>query len=75
MSGTITREYIDQLWQKFEDYKATAEQHEFVKLLMYDSQLIPRYKDLQTNWDTGHAEIFARVMLQQVFPAFGIDEF
>lgn len=72
MSPAITSEYIDQLWQKFEDYKATAEQHEFVRLLMYDSQLLPRYKDLQKNWDTGHAEIFVRVMLQKVFPAFGI---
>lgn len=72
MTDTITREDIDHLWQKFEDFKATAEQSQFVALLMYDSMLIPRYQDLQKNWDEGHAQIFARVMTEEVFPKFRI---
>lgn len=74
MIDKITPEYINQLWQKFDAFKANAEQHDFVKLLIYDTALIPKYNDLQKNWDEDHAKIFARVMLNQVFPAFGIAE-
>ena len=53
---------INRLWGIYDKYKETAEQYEFIHLLMLDSLLIPRYKDLKENYTEEHAEIFKRVM-------------
>lgn len=67
-------EIIDGLWTLWTDYKDMAEQHDFVAILMVDRKLIPLYEDLHKNWDPKHAEIFASMMREQVFPYFGIKE-
>ena len=59
------------LWQLFDKYKETAEQHEFVRLLMLDTKLVPAWNDLQKNPHEGHAEIFVRVM-KQVLDSLGV---
>lgn len=70
----MTIEYIDSLWSKFTEYKKRAEQHEFVKIVMFDAKLTPLYNDLHKNWDIRHAELFAKYMKSTVFPCFGIKE-
>ena len=62
---------VEYLWKKFDEYKQRAEQHEFVRLFMYDSRLVPLYKDLQVNYDKEHAEIFIRVMIK-VLKSLGV---
>ena len=66
------KEKVDFLWNKFEEYKRIAEQHEFVRLFMCDSKLLPLYHDLQVNYSDEHAEIFIRVM-NKVLTDFGVD--
>lgn len=56
------KERVEYLWKKFDEYKETAEQHEFVKLFMLDAKIVPAYNDLQENYTEEHAEIFIRVM-------------
>ena len=65
-------EIVEYLWKKFDEYKKTAEQHEFIRLFMLDSKLVPAYKDLQTNYNDEHAEIFIRG-LSNVLKALGVD--
>lgn len=67
------REKVDKLWEKYESYKDTAEQHEFPLLVMFDSLLVPAYKDLNENWNEQHADSFIRGMLTHVFPTLGIE--
>lgn len=59
------------LWQLFDKYKETAEQHEFIRLLMLDSKLVPAWNDLQANFDEHHAEIFVRIM-KRVLDSLGV---
>ena len=59
------------LWEKFNEYKETAEQHEFVRLIMLDMKLVPAYNDLKNNYDETHAKIFINVM-KKVLDSFGI---
>ena len=66
------REQVNEVWEKYNSFKETAEQHDFVKLLMFDSKLIPAYNDLQNNWDDDHAQKFINVMKNVVFKQFGI---
>lgn len=68
----VTLEYCNQLMEKYEAYKETAEQHEFPKLLMIDRLVVPAHKDLNANWDKGHGEIFVRGILNSIFPKLGI---
>jgi hypothetical protein len=70
----MSMETVERLWKLWTDYKDRAEQHDFVSILMVDRKLIPLYEDLHKNWDQGHAEIFASMMREQVFPYFGIKE-
>ena len=70
----MTIQNIDELWKLWTDYKDKAEQHEFVNILMVDRKITALYQDLHENWDPGHAEIFASMMREQVFPYFGIKE-
>ena len=56
------KERVEYLWKKFDKYKETAEQHEFVQLFILDAKLVPAYNDLQENYTEEHAEIFIRVM-------------
>lgn len=65
-------DYIKELWSKFNQYKENAEQHEFVRLFMLDSQLVPAYNDLINNYTDEHADIFIQVMENKVFPMFEI---
>ena len=65
-------DYVKELWSKLEEYKENAEQHEFVKLMMLDSQLVPAYNDLINNYNEEHADIFIRVMENKIFPMLGI---
>ena len=63
---------VEQLWDRYEKYKETAEQHEFIKLIFLDTNLIPYYNDLHTNYTEEHADKFIRVM-SQVLGSLGID--
>lgn len=63
---------VEKLWKAFENYKEHAEQHEFIRLAMYDSKLIPAYNDLHENYNDEHADIFIRGM-KKVLVSFGID--
>ena len=49
---------VEKLWKAFENYKEHAEQHEFIRLAMYDSKLILAYNDLHENYNDEHADIF-----------------
>lgn len=66
-------EEIKRMWDAYEKYKETAEQHEFVRLFMMDARLVPAYNDLQKNYTEEHAEIFKRVM-KKVLGSLGIKE-
>lgn len=65
------KEKVEALWNKFEQYKETAEQHEFLFLLMLDTRLALAYNDLKNNWNEEHADIFIRSM-ENVIKTFGI---
>lgn len=67
------RKQVEEVWKKYNDFKETAEQHDFVKLIMFDSKLIPAYNDLQKNWNEGHAQKFINGMKNVVFKQFGIE--
>ena len=63
---------VEHLWKKFDEYKQRAEQHEFIRLFMLDSKLVPAYKDLQSNYNDEHAEMFIRC-LSNVLKSLGVD--
>ena len=67
------RKQVEEVWKKYNDFKETAEQHDFVKLIMFDSKLIPAYNDLQKNWNDAHAQKFINGMKNVVFKQFGIE--
>lgn len=62
---------VNRLWNAYNKYKETAEQYEFVRLLILDSQLIPRYNDLKEHYTEEHAEVFKRVM-RNVLTSLGV---
>lgn len=66
------KEEVEQLWDKYNSYKETAEQHMFQYLIIFDVALIPAYNDLKENWDDEHADKFIKGMEQIVFPKLGI---
>lgn len=66
------RKQVEEVWKKYNDFKETAEQHDFAKLVMFDSKLIPAYNDLQKNWNEDHAQKFINGMKNVVFKQFGI---
>ena len=66
-------EEIKRMWDAYEKYKETAEQHEFVRLFMMDARLVSAYNDLQKNYTEEHAEIFKKVM-KKVLDSLGIKE-
>lgn len=70
----VTLEYCNKLMEKYNSYKKTAEQHQFLRLFMYDAKLIPAHKDLNTNWNPEHGAIFVRAMKNIVFPRLGITD-
>ena len=67
------RKQVEEVWKKYNDFKETAEQHDFVKLIMFDSKLIPAYNDLQKNWNEDHAQKFINGMKNVVFKQCGIE--
>lgn len=67
------RKQVEEVWKKYNDFKETAEQHDFAKLVMFDSKLIPAYNDLQKNWNEDHAQKFINGMKNVVFKQFGIE--
>lgn len=67
------KEKVEALWNRLEQYKATAEQHTFPLLLMIDMKLVPAYNDLKKNWNEEHADIFIRSMENIVFKKLGIE--
>ena len=68
----VTLEYCNRLMERYNSYKETAEQHQFLRLFMYDAKLIPAHKDLNANWNPEHGAIFVRAMKNIVFPRLGI---
>lgn len=66
-------EEVNRLWSAYEKYKETAEQHEFFKLLMIDSKVIPLYNDLKENYTEEHKNIFVRGM-REILKSLGIKE-
>lgn len=70
----VTLEYCNRLMEKYSNYKKTAEQHQLLRLFMYDAKLIPAHKDLNANWNPEHGAIFVRAMKNIVFPRLGITE-
>jgi len=65
------KEQIEEMWKKYNSFKETAEQHDFVKLIMFDAKLIPAYNDLKKNWNEDHAKKFINGM-NIVFNKLGI---
>ena len=65
------KEEVEELWRRYNQFKETAEQHDFVKLIMFDAKLIPAYNDLQKNWSDDHAQKFINGM-HIVFDKLGI---
>jgi hypothetical protein len=65
------KEKVEEAWKKYNDYKETAEQHMFPKLVIFDRMLEPAYKDLQEKWSDVHAQIFLNGM-NIVFKKLGI---
>lgn len=70
----VTLEYCNRLMEKYSNYKKTAEQHQFLRLFMYDAKLIPAHKNLNANWNPEHGAIFVRAMKNIVFPRLGITD-
>lgn len=69
----VTIDDVNSVWDKWNTFKETAEQHMFPMILAHDLKLEPLYKDLQKNWDISHAERFIKAMNNIVFPRFGIE--
>lgn len=69
---SVNLEYCNKLMDCYNQYKETAEQHQFVQLLLYDTKLIPAHRDLNTNWNPEHGAVFVRAMKNIVFPRLGI---
>ena len=65
------QEEVQELYNKYYKFKATAEPHTFPLLLRLDAILVPAYNDLQVNWSDEHADIFIKCM-KMVFDKFGI---
>ena len=65
------KEKVEEMWAKYNAFKETSEQHDFVKLIMFDMRLVPAYNDLQKNWDNNHAQTFINGM-NIVFNKLGI---
>lgn len=61
----------DSLWNKYINYKETAEQHEFFQLFILDMKLVPMYNDLKIHYNENHAKIFIKVM-NRVLKSLGI---
>lgn len=59
-------------WNLYSKYKETAEQHEFLTLLMLDKYLNPRYKSLINNFNDEKGEKFIKGM-EEIFKNFGIN--
>ena len=57
-----TLDQVKTAWDNFIKYTETAEQHEFVKLAMFQMRVEPLYNDLCENWDDHHADIFMKGM-------------
>ena len=72
MTTEEKKKRIEYLWDLYEEYKKTAEQHEFVKLLHFDLLLVPAHNDLEKNWDESHADTFIHGMEHTVLPQLGI---
>lgn len=62
---------IEKMWQRYSQYKETAEQHEFVDLLIFDNYLIAQYEDIQRNYAEDRAKILIK-NLKFVFNKLGI---
>lgn len=58
----MTIEKIEQLWADFKRNADLAEQYQFPKIMYWQLNLEPLYKDLQINWNEDHANIFVRLM-------------
>ena len=58
-------------WNKFNEYKESAEQHEFITILQLDLYLTPRYKSLINNFNEEKGVKFIKVM-EIIFEEFGI---
>lgn len=60
-------------YEKWQNYKDHAEQHEFIKIMLVETKfkLDWAYKDLCENWDEKHADLFMRAM-NIIFESFGI---
>ena len=54
------RKQCEAMWNKFEEIKRNAEQHQFVAILKLDLQFTPLYTDLMKNWDEHHADLFIK---------------
>lgn len=67
------KQKVEYLWERFDKYKETAEQYEFLKLFILDMRIVPYYDDLKENYTEEHAEIFIRVMIK-VLNSLGIKD-
>ena len=66
------KEKCIEYWNKFTNYKETAEQYEFPTILMLDSYLTPRYNKLMKNFNDESANKFMEGM-KIIFDNFGIE--
>lgn len=54
------KQQVEEVYKEWQEYKDSAEQHEFCTIFMRDAIIESGYKDLQENWDDEHARIFIR---------------
>lgn len=66
------KEIVEELWNKYEKFKETAEQVLFPTILQFDQLMIPAHMDLKENWNDEHADLFIKGMETIVFPKLGI---
>ena len=59
-------------WNRFNEYKESAEQYEFIAILQLDLYLTPKYNELLSNFDEEEAEKFIKSM-ELIFDNFGIE--
>ena len=68
----VTKEDVESLWEKFDEIKDTAEQHDFPLIYTIDIRYTPLYNDLTNNWDDYHAKLFVYGLSRMLEP-FGVE--
>ena len=65
---------FERLIEVYNDFKKTAEQKDFLKIIMMDAQIAPYYVNLKEEYTEEHEQIFCDIMRNKIFPIFKIKE-